>query len=94
MPQQNNITLTEIQVRAISDLYLGLDKDALKEQFGVRRFRVLEAAIAKIEAPVFNDGKAMHERGRPATDPYTLPLEARTRRDLSTSTDKSDIHRP
>jgi hypothetical protein len=68
-----------------------LDKDALKQQFGVRRFKVLEAAIEKIEAPVFNDGKAMHEQGRPATDPYTLPLEATNRRDISTSADKSEL---
>ncbi len=68
--------LTGRQIEALSQLYMWLDKDDIKEEFGVQRANVIRDAIANIEKPLFNSGKPMHERGRLATDKYTLPLEA------------------
>lgn len=71
------VHITERQIEEISLLYREQDLDAVKDHIGVRRFQVLEAAIAAVEAPRFNSGKPMHLRGRLAESPFTLPLEAR-----------------
>lgn len=71
-----DVRLSEAQIDAMSKLYLALDPEWIKDEFGVQRSNVIKAAIANIEKPVFNSGKPMHEQGRRATSPYTLPLEA------------------
>jgi hypothetical protein len=76
MPQQNDIRLTKVQIEAISEVFMNLDDAWLEELLGRRRFLTLKDAVGRIEAPVFNSGKPMHERGAKATNPYTLPLEA------------------
>jgi hypothetical protein len=78
MPQQNDIRLTKAQILAISKVFMKLEDEWLEELLGRRRFLTLKDAIGRIEAPVFNDGKAMHEQGAPAQSPYTLPLEVKT----------------
>jgi hypothetical protein len=77
MSKRLTMHITDKQIEAISELYRELDPDWIKERFGVRRFNVIQAAVEAIETPLYNSGKPMHERGRPAQSPYTLPLEAR-----------------